>query len=933
MDFRTHVTAPIVAVVVALSTLTLVSLPSQVNADTGCATAVAPTVLNGFHEVDTAAKLQWVKDSGSVSASYKVTANIDLSGCTWSHGIGSSASRFSGVFDGNGKTISNLTISGGNTQNLGLIDYLTGTVTDLTLASPSVTGTNTYLGAVAGQVGATGIISNVTATSLSVSGTSYLGGIVGTSESGSTLSNITASGTVTSTVNNAGGIVGSTQGSLTNVVSSVDVNGNSNSGGLVGTISNSGSITDSTSTGNVTATGATGVGGAVGFAAGTRPNCPILTGVRTTGNIDASQYVGGLVGYGNCYFINRSSSSSTVTATSSFAGGIVGYDNYPGNIDTSFFNGSVQATEGVGGIGGLLRSVISNVFSTGSVTATSATNGGRAGGLVGWFRNSGVVGQPNASITNSYASGLVTPPASDTKTGGLVGDYGSGTITASVWNTTTTTRATSAGTGARGYTSQQLRNYVLYDADNLNWSITDGISTGNGISTGTTWSVCSGAASGLPFLTWQGVTGTCQPTMAYNGNGNTGGTAPADASTPYASGSTVSVVGNTGSLTKTANIFTGWNTKSDGSGTPYVAGDTFAITSPTMLFAMWSTSPTIRYWSNGGVGSITSQSGATSSSVVLSNGSNFSRTNYILSRWDTSLLGTGTSYALGQATTMPANGLNLFAVWTLDPSVTTTTTTTTTPPPTTTTTQPSVLSPSTSSPASLPAASPVGQNPGPSQSSSGSGTTPGANPEQDNATTTTAPAEANEEDPSPDDTAAVPDLENVEENEAGATIGGRVVSSQISYNNGNVVVSAGGAIVEYTIIDPAGTQRILSEATPAIVQPGDTVGVRFSKFVNNAEVSTWIMPGDLPIGSTTLTGGQGSINGVISQEITAGIRRIITVTETENNERFVVALGVEVVDTDDSNSSWSLVFLIFVGIAVAGALLIPAVQRRRESDN
>ena len=303
---------------------------------------------------------------------------------------------------------------------------------------------------------------------------------------------------------------------------------------------------------------------------------------------------------------------------------------------------------------------------------------------------------------------------------------------------------------------------------------------------------------------------------------------------------------------------------------------------------------------------------------------------------------------------MPANGMNLFAVWIPDPSVTTTTTpTTTTTTPSnggvsttttttttpinsgvTTSTQPAASSPGASGDVTPPVAAPALQNPSASQTANGAASKPVTNPvtKQENAVPATAPAVVEEDTSAQDDTSTVPDLESVGRNEAGATIGGRSVSSQISYNNGNVVVSVAGATLEYTIIDSAGTQRILSGTAPVIVEPGDTVGVRFAKFEDNAEASAWIVPGDLPLGSTKLTGGEGTINGIISEEVTAGIRRIITVTETENNEPFVVALGVEVIDSVDSDTSWSLVFLIIVGLAVAGALLIPAARRRRDNE-
>ncbi len=76
-------------------------------------------------------------------------------------------------------------------------------------------------------------------------------------------------------------------------------------------------------------------------------------------------------------------------------------------------------------------------------------------------------------------------------------------------------------------------------------------------------------------------------TVTYNGNGNTGGSVPTD-SASYASGSIVTVLGNTGSLAKTGYTFVGWNTAADGTGTTYAVGNTFTITGNTTLYAQWT---------------------------------------------------------------------------------------------------------------------------------------------------------------------------------------------------------------------------------------------------------------------------------------------------------------------------------------------------------
>ncbi len=76
-------------------------------------------------------------------------------------------------------------------------------------------------------------------------------------------------------------------------------------------------------------------------------------------------------------------------------------------------------------------------------------------------------------------------------------------------------------------------------------------------------------------------------TVSYEANGATGGSAPQD-STAYAAGDMVTVLGNSGSLSRTLSNFEGWNTAADGSGTTFGGGDTFAMEgSDVTLYARW----------------------------------------------------------------------------------------------------------------------------------------------------------------------------------------------------------------------------------------------------------------------------------------------------------------------------------------------------------
>lgn len=92
--------------------------------------------------------------------------------------------------------------------------------------------------------------------------------------------------------------------------------------------------------------------------------------------------------------------------------------------------------------------------------------------------------------------------------------------------------------------------------------------------------------------------------ITYTGNGNTGGNPPVDAAT-YPSGSSATILGNTGALTKTGSVFLGWNTAADGSGNSYSPGASFVLGSADVtLNALWQfslssgPSPQANTWSS-----------------------------------------------------------------------------------------------------------------------------------------------------------------------------------------------------------------------------------------------------------------------------------------------------------------------------------------------
>ena len=151
--------------------------------------------------------------------------------------------------------------------------------------------------------------------------------------------------------------------------------------------------------------------------------------------------------------------------------------------------------------------------------------------------------------------------------------------------------------------------------------------------------------------------------VTYLGNGNMGGSVPVDAST-YEEGVSVTVLGNTGNLTRDGFIFDGWSK----GGVDYSPADTFDMgAADVTLSAKWAAVPTYTVIYDGGIGStgsIPNQTKTDGVPLTLSNGSGFLKTGFTFVKWNTALDGTGTDYPAGG--TYTANtGVTLYAQWTV----------------------------------------------------------------------------------------------------------------------------------------------------------------------------------------------------------------------------------------------------------------------------
>ena len=272
-----------------------------------------------------------VNEEWKLGINITLTADIDLKGIDWTP-IGKDDNKaYTGTFDGNGKTITGLTVTGSD-QYAGLFGYIGsgGTVKNVVLKHVQITSDNSsgYAGGVAGD--SWGTIENCSVSG-SVSGTTFAGGVVG-SQWGGSITGCNSSATVKGVIF-AGGIAGETNSgaSLTGCYATGDVTvendgtNNSHAGGVVG-YNGGGTLTACYATGNVTGTG-TGTGSI--YVGG-------VTGDNALGTLTA------------CYH-----ATGDVTGASGSTGGVVGRNfkdsMFDGGIITAcYWNGTVTGDNGIG---------------------------------------------------------------------------------------------------------------------------------------------------------------------------------------------------------------------------------------------------------------------------------------------------------------------------------------------------------------------------------------------------------------------------------------------------------------------------------------------------------------------------------------------------------------------------------------------------------
>ena len=374
--------------------------PKDINTEDGLTITLGDGSSETPYFVYTPQQLNEIRNHLDSAHTFNQMRNIDLAdytsaGTGWSS-IGDDTNSFTGVYDGCGRTISNLRILDSSVYSYGLFYKINGASTvvkNLTFDSISIEGNLAgSIGAVTGYAEDGSAIENcqVLSAFIKANNSPNVGGIVGRMVGGH-VANSSFDGQIITAGGYNGGIIGETTNN-TEVMDCLSrgslVKPTSQAGGIIGTMNGGGSIKRCRSEMEIHA--AYAVGGLVGYVYGNSSfedceatgDCysqtPVAAGLigcvsggdtgsfircHTSGKVivtsGTNNGMGGLIGYlsynNSATFEDCSSVSeliATGTAGSTGVGGLVGYFNCKGNLRRCYFKGDfdVANSDSVGGL-------------------------------------------------------------------------------------------------------------------------------------------------------------------------------------------------------------------------------------------------------------------------------------------------------------------------------------------------------------------------------------------------------------------------------------------------------------------------------------------------------------------------------------------------------------------------------------------------------
>lgn len=165
--------------------------------------------------------------------------------------------------------------------------------------------------------------------------------------------------------------------------------------------------------------------------------------------------------------------------------------------------------------------------------------------------------------------------------------------------------------------------------------------------------------------------------------------------------------------------------------------------------------------------------------------------------------------------------------------------------------------------------------------------------------------------------------------EAAIKVDGKDQEPTIERRDNQVIISVGQMSATVAAVDTSGETLGLDSGGNVVLHDGDKIAIKVNGFAPESTVDAWLFSTPFFLGSSKVD-PHGSLSTVLKvpNGVPHGAHRIAIDAVTPDGKPTTFTLGVRVGDVEKSRvTTWLIVIPVL--LAVVGALVLPAVLRRR----
>ena len=180
-----------------------------------------------------------------------------------------------------------------------------------------------------------------------------------------------------------------------------------------------------------------------------------------------------------------------------------------------------------------------------------------------------------------------------------------------------------------------------------------------------------------------------------------------------------------------------------------------------------------------------------------------------------------------------------------------------------------------------------------------------------------------------DDAPAAPE---VQPGQIGIQVGGRDTSATVRRRDDSLEITVLGSRIVLQGVKGDGNKAPLDSDGSIDVDEARQVRTTVTGFSKNSDVEVWVMSTPTPLGTAQVS-ANGDLDALykLPGQLETGNHRLVVSGVNSVGEKVVIAVGLRVAARENA-ATWSNVFLFIIVLAGAAAIFLPAVLRRRRSE-